>query len=495
MATYYVSTTGNNGNAGTLANPWKSLTYSFNQLSAGDQLYMRGGTYTISYSSSIGVRVSNRNGTAGNLIKINNYPGETPIYDGSGHSGSSEMIGVLMINCDYWHITGLKVQNVRGTNFSKGVEIQDGCSNIILEQIIITLCGGGFTFGGSTRFDNILYKNCDAFNNWDVIDNGGYCNGFNGNLPVGSTITYEGCRAWLNSDDGWDFYAGGGYATLINCWAFSNGHTSIAGSTSGDGDGFKLGYTNKGDEAGNQRTLYNCLSFENDLMGFDESMDITTSQDMALYNCIAYNNANLYSGFRFNKTAGTGVATLRNCVAIVPGGTLAYSGRARNVEDHNSWDGAVTASAADFESVSSVGADGARQADGSLPVLTFLKLKAGSDLIGAGNNTGIYATDAVGNTWNAPPSMGAYEYGGTPPVPPANVPVTKVTVVGAGNKTVITINAGTLQMSAIIEPNNATDKTVVWSVINGTGTARISTTGLLMAKTNGTVTVKAVSNG
>ena len=73
-----------------------------------------------------------------------------------------------------------------------------------------------------------------------------------------------------------------------------------------------------------------------------------------------------------------------------------------------------------------------------------------------------------------------------------NVPVTSINVTSPSNT--ITTNGGTLQMTAIVLPANATDKSVTWSVINGTGTASISTGGLLTAATNGTVTVKATAN-
>jgi uncharacterized protein YjdB len=42
-------------------------------------------------------------------------------------------------------------------------------------------------------------------------------------------------------------------------------------------------------------------------------------------------------------------------------------------------------------------------------------------------------------------------------------------------------------------PSNATNKVVSWSVTNGTGTATISSSGLLTAVTNGTVTTRATA--
>ena len=66
-------------------------------------------------------------------------------------------------------------------------------------------------------------------------------------------------------------------------------------------------------------------------------------------------------------------------------------------ESHNTWDygiegslprwvptDTVTVTDADFISVDSTGLSGARQADGSLPILNFLRLAEGSDLIDAG---------------------------------------------------------------------------------------------------------------
>jgi hypothetical protein len=100
-------------------------------------------------------------------------------------------------------------------------------------------------------------------------------------------------------------------------------------------------------------------------------------------------------------------------------------------------------------------------------------------------------TDKDGVTVSNPPTIGAYEYGSLPVI----IPVTTVTVTGQSGAITITVDKGTLQMYAHIDPHNATDQTVTWSVVNGTGEATINSTGLLTAIKNGTVTVKAISNG
>ena len=72
-------------------------------------------------------------------------------------------------------------------------------------------------------------------------------------------------------------------------------------------------------------------------------------------------------------------------------------------------------------------------------------------------------------------------------------PMTGLTLSAAGGATGISEKDGTLSMSVEITPTNASIKTMRWSLINGTGKARIDTTGLVTAEMDGTVIVKAES--
>jgi len=73
------------------------------------------------------------------------------------------------------------------------------------------------------------------------------------------------------------------------------------------------------------------------------------------------------------------------------------------------------------------------------------------------------------------------------------IPVKGITVTGAGGVTTINTDNGTLQLSAVITPVDATNKIVTWSIQNGTGQASISTGGLVTAIANGTVTAVATA--
>ena len=74
------------------------------------------------------------------------------------------------------------------------------------------------------------------------------------------------------------------------------------------------------------------------------------------------------------------------------------------------------------------------------------------------------------------------------------IPVSSISVTGAGGSSQITSDNGTLQLTATVTPTNATNQTVTWSLVNGTGQASISSTGLVTAITSGTVTARATAN-
>lgn len=72
-ATWYVSPTGNDGNIGTLAEPFLTIQKGHDVAVAGDTIYARGGTY----ESSTEVTIT-RDGVSGNPIRLLAYPNERP---------------------------------------------------------------------------------------------------------------------------------------------------------------------------------------------------------------------------------------------------------------------------------------------------------------------------------------------------------------------------------------------------------------------------------
>jgi len=73
------------------------------------------------------------------------------------------------------------------------------------------------------------------------------------------------------------------------------------------------------------------------------------------------------------------------------------------------------------------------------------------------------------------------------------IPVTGITVSAEGGNATIDTPGGTRQLTATVEPANATIKPVYWIVENGTGEASVNSDGLVTAIKDGNVVVKAIS--
>lgn len=118
--TYYVSTTGNDNNPGTIDSPWRTIQKACNSLAPGNTVLVRGGTY----NERIKVNVSGSK-TDG-YITIKNYPNEKPIIDGSNLKGT----GILNLNGQsYVHIEGFEMKNVKET-WAYGIYMSNGESFI-----------------------------------------------------------------------------------------------------------------------------------------------------------------------------------------------------------------------------------------------------------------------------------------------------------------------------------------------------------------------------
>jgi hypothetical protein len=123
-ATYYVSgTSGNDSNAGTLDQPWKTVQKANTTLRAGDTVFIRGGSYTIT-----GTAINPANtGTAGNIITYSSYNGEIVEFYGSGVTTTA-----VNLNSDYGTIRSyIKVYGLNFYNFMQHLWILKGTHNEI----------------------------------------------------------------------------------------------------------------------------------------------------------------------------------------------------------------------------------------------------------------------------------------------------------------------------------------------------------------------------
>jgi hypothetical protein len=384
---YFISASGSDSNTGTISSPYLTITKAAGVASAGDTIYMRGGTYTLTAKITL-----SQSGTSTAKRNLWSYPGERALLDFSGES-----FGTVGINLtgSYWYIKGISVYGA-GDN---GLHITSNAAYNTIEFCeFYENRDSGLQIDGGANNNSII--NCDSYYNADPSDYGD-ADGFAVKMAVGTGNYFYGCRSWNNCDDGWDGYLRGAddvYTTIENCWTWSNGYFkdgTDAGSNA-NGNGFKMGGSDDKTLMHNF-TLKNCLAFNNKAKGFDQN---NNKGNMTLYNCTSYNNV----GYNFSITSSLNTnktCTIVNCASL---GTNVKNLGSFVVQYTNSWLTGFTTTSADFQSVLSTGAAGARQADGSLPIITFMHLVSGSDLIDAGTDVGI----AYNGT---KPDLGAWETG------------------------------------------------------------------------------------
>ena len=388
MAAYYLAPPGSGGsdsNLGTEASPWATIG-KFHTAAAlpGDICYMRGGLFTVGAEITL-----TKDGTSGNRITLQNYPGETPILDGTTMTGGAGNWIIFMNGANWWHIKGLELRN--NSQFG-GIEA-DNCSNCIFElNNFHHNKWTGLFIGGSSSNNEVL--NNDSHDNADPPDYGD-ADGF-ACVSDGTGNIWRGNRAWGNSDDGFDTFNGSNMLCENN-WAWENGYREDGVTAGGNGNGFKFG--GDGVNSNGSHTIRNNLSWKNRTRGYVDAGAVSPS---------TWDNNTAWSNAQRDWEINAAIAhVVRNNIAHAGGAVLI---NAAVLDTFNTWNLGVTVTNGDFESMDDSGADGPRNADGSLPTLSFLRLAAGSDLIDAGTDVGLPFSGAA-------PDLGAYERIADNPLP------------------------------------------------------------------------------
>jgi hypothetical protein len=386
-----VSPSGNDANPGTMDLPMRTIAaaaaLSSPAFGPGDTILVRGGIYadtaTISISTS---------GTPAARCYLLAAPGERPILDFSAMRVASTKRG-MNLRGSYWTVRGIDFKGAgdNGMNVSGSNNVIEGCAFYENRDT-------GLQLGGGASHNRVI--NCDAYYNADV--NQGNADGFAPKLDVGSGNAFIGCRAWQNSDDGWDGYLRGANdvsTTLENCWSFMNGYLKNGSPGSGNGNGFKMGGSDTKDLSHNV-VLTRCLSFDNLAKGFDQNSNRGT---MTLLQCTAFRDNRLYVIADPLAYAEGKQLDLTNCVAL--NGPLSLSDSAR--QRTNSWMAPFAPiTDADFLSIDTSGLRGPRTPDGALPDVRFMVPAPGSRLIDGGTDVGLPFLGTA-------PDLGAFETEGT----------------------------------------------------------------------------------
>jgi hypothetical protein len=401
-ADFFVAPDGNDSNAGTLERPFATVERAERAASAGDTVYLRGGVYRFSgTSATVGVAFT-KSGTSGKPIRYFGYQDEVPIFDLFELKPQARVTG-LDLRCDWIHLRGLEVRGVRQLIVGDSWSVRVRGSNNVLERLNVHdgQAPGVFISSGASN----LVLNCDSHHNYDPLEQGGNADGF-GCHSTGGDNVLRGCRAYENSDDGFDFINAPGTCTVESSWAFRNGFIPDTNMAGANGAGFKSGGfgepPNVPATGVPRHVVRNNVAFGNRAIGVYANHH---PGGIDFFNNTAFDNPANFD-MRPPASGSTTMHKLRNNLSAGTGRAIVnFNGGSDSV---NSWTLPVMVMSADFASMDKALALAPRRPDGSLPENGLMRLAAGSDLIDRGENVGLpFAGKA--------PDLGAFELGAVTP--------------------------------------------------------------------------------
>ena len=418
---YFVAPNGNDAASGNISHPFATIQRAQQAVVAGDTVYIRGGIYVmteaqIALQQSIWSYITylDKSGTSGNRINYWAYPGERPVFDMSNIKPANYRVTAFQVMGSWIYIKGLEVTGVQVTilTHTQSECFENQGSNNIYERLVMH---DGMAIGFYlTKGANNLILNCDAYRNWDSISEnklGGNVDGFGCHPAKGGTgNVFRGCRAWFNSDDGYDLINAAESVTFDNCWSFYNGFSPSFASL-GDGNGFKAGgygvTSVKPPTPIPVHLIKFCMAYRNKANGFYSNHHLGGS---IWYNNTAYRNSTNYNMLSGIFNASTSTVTdvpgyghkLRNNLGFKTNRDTLNISATQSDFSVNSFTLPVTVTADDFVSIDASLLITPRQVDGSLPNIDFMKLQATSDLIDKGQDIGFPFTGLA-------PDLGAFE--------------------------------------------------------------------------------------
>lgn len=250
-AMFCVAPDGDDANAGTREAPFATIRKAQDAAAPGDTVYIRGGIYPLKESDIAqrdsflaSVTLLNKSGNKDKPIRYFAWPGERPIFDFSRVKPNGLRISAFRVSASWIHIKGIDVTGVQVTNtgHTQSICFENLGDHNVYEHLAMY---DGQAIGlFISRGSHNLVLNCDAYRNHDFTSEsgrGGNTDGFGCHVARrGSNNVFKRCRAWFNSDDGFDCISTNDAVEFIECWAFYNG-LSAEFKSLGDGNGFKAG--------------------------------------------------------------------------------------------------------------------------------------------------------------------------------------------------------------------------------------------------------------
>ena len=283
---YYISTTGSDSNDGKSREAaFATIGAAQQVVTAGDNVYILPGTYQItedqiSREESSGpykvVFFFTQKGQKGKPISFIGLTenGNRPVFDMSAVNPAGYRVTAFLISGQYlvfrnFEVIGMMV-NITTHTQSENFRIANGSYNTF--ENIACHDGMGIGFYLLRNSHHNLFVNCDGYNNYDPISEsgkGGQNDAFGCHVNAGNPGNiFIGCRAWNNSDDGYDLINCYSPVTFCYSFAYRNGYDAD-GNKRQDGNGFKAGGYGMGsaitlpDDGAPRHEVYHCIASNN----------------------------------------------------------------------------------------------------------------------------------------------------------------------------------------------------------------------------------------
>lgn len=363
-ATYYVATTGDNAAPGTEGEPWRTLKYAADNISNGDTVIVRGGTYHENF------RIIKSN------ITFQAYTAETPIIDGNGvlpvdpeGTGYYALIAVYESGADLANnvtIDGFTVR--RSTGY--GINVydpwppSDGSDGVTIKNCeIYQNYNNAVVIGGGA--ERALIEDCEIYTNCMCMV-GGYsgeqalCTG--GQRP--SQVTLRGddsimrrCTVRDSYNEGLNIERYSDNITVEYCQIYGNfqlqlyavnttnptirynliyGTNPNANGWDGTGEGIYFG----NEAQWSQPNVYmNAKVYGNLVANTSNNMWIDGAADTLIHNVFMYNNTLIeatINAFRVEGTTGSG-HIFKNNIIWQTDGVIATVPAGKVTADYNLW--------------------------------------------------------------------------------------------------------------------------------------------------------------
>jgi len=399
-ATWYIAPAGNDKATGSQAAPWQSIARAQQAAHPGDTVYLRGGSYTFTAATtacatrraSVSAVVLDKSGQENQPIRYWAYPGETPVLDFSAMKDDCRVKGID-VSADWIHLKGLEVTGApqqpgnRLNHESWGIWIN--ASHGIYEQLNLHHNMGPGLFIKDGAYNLVL--NSDSHHNYDPYTSNGAgqsADGFGAHVSAGHPgNVFRGCRAWANTDDGFDLINAYSPVTIEQSWAWDHGYLpgTRTALPAGNGNGIKAGgYGGKYVANGVKHVVRFSVAFGNKVNGF-----YANHHPLALdfHDNTAFANGTDFNMLGIAPDGSTiNLGTLRNNLSPAPKAAQKVDG---TDSADNSWDSMATVADTGFESLSKAGWDAPRKPDGSLPDVPGYRPRAGGAPVGKGVDLGL----------------------------------------------------------------------------------------------------------